>query len=157
MKILLVLLTLGLVGLLILGWMIWEWGDPWLWPHRLAIFDAFDGHVDLSAGGRYRFECGSSWNCEDVLPQLPPASDVTCVQRMKSSGACCIAEFGGLYQSEIHIYRQSGGAFTIRPVLPYCRNPEYEPSVDRISRRGQRFVPCLEHWGVERPHPVARR
>lgn len=157
MKILILILAVGPIGLLVLGWLIWEWGDPWLWPHRRAIFDAFDGHVDPSAGGGYRFECGSSWNCEDVLPQLPPASDVTCVQRMVSSGACCIAEFGGLYQSEIHIYRQADGTFTIKPVLPYCRNPDYDPSADRMSSKWQGFVPCFEHWGVEKPTTADRR
>ena len=90
------------------------------------------------------------------MAQLPAASRVGCAQRMVPDGACCFAEFGDLYSSEIHIYRQKDGTYLIKATVPACKNPEHDPSADPGSPGQLEFVPCPQRWGVE-AHPVVNQ
>ena len=155
-------LPLALVGVVILfAWLVLDWGLPQLWPHRWAIVRAFDGNVDHSGGGNYRFDCGWA-GCAEIMQELPAATWANCSHRLVRAGAlvrpgaCCIAEFGSLYQSEVHVFREADGTYTLQATVPYCRNANYDPSASRGSVSRQRFVPCFEHWGLE-PPPVATR
>jgi len=158
MKILLVLLTLGLVGLLILAGLTLLWDtDPTRWPHRWAILDAFDGQVDPTAGGKYQFEClATAWSCEDILPKLPRATKVKCTHWMKSWGACCMAYFEDRYSAEIHIYRERGGKYLIRPRLPSCRVDQSDLQADHTEAE-PRYEACLDHWGLDPRLAVSTR
>ena len=153
MKILLVILTVGLLGLVVLGGLSWEWGAPWLWPHRWAILDAFDGQVDPTADGRYQFDC-DAWNCAGVLPQLPRATEVCCVSSLKPRGACCTTHFQGRYGSEVHIYREDGGQYRITLTVP-CPIRERDPQATQTA--AERYAQCFEHWGLEPPPAVVKR
>ena len=151
----LLLLASGLASLVGFVWLVFQWGEPPRWPHRWAIVRAFDGNVDLSRGGNYRFDCGPA-DCADVIPQLPSVTRAFCGQWLRPAGACCIADFGTLYRSEVHVFHETDGTYRIALKPPYCRNPNYDPSTSRRSVWGTEFVPCFERWGLQSP-PVATR
>ena len=52
-------------------------------PFETAIATAFNGKTELGPGSRYSVVC-AGFECDEVLPRLPPVSSVECRQSMVS-------------------------------------------------------------------------
>ena len=139
-------------------------------PFENAIATAFNGKTDIAPGSSYGVIC-AGFDCDEVLPRLPPVSSVECVQHLVGSdvrkwkirqilltlvepkysrippkagsksierdiegpGACCLAHFGELGRTEIHIYRQAE-RYTIFLTEPRMR--EVVKALDERQSRG---------------------
>jgi hypothetical protein len=109
--------------------------DPYrftsLRPFENAIATTFNGKADIGLRSSSGVVC-AGFECEEVLPRLPPVSSVRCTQHMRSAnlpkydihitapGACCLAQFGELGRTEVHIYRQAE-RYTILLTEPQMR------------------------------------
>ena len=91
---------------------------PKLGSFQKVIATAFNGKTDIGPESQYAVVC-AGFDCDEVLPRLPPVSDVWCSQSLRRSdlrkydihmtgpGACCRAVFGELGGTEVHIFRQA--------------------------------------------------
>ena len=163
-------LVVALVALLMALLIVNPYRFTSLRPFESAIATAFNGKADIGSASGHAVVC-AGFDCDEVLPRLPPVSSVDCVQHVVGSnlpkwnkqiyvilrtlvepkysrtspeagsksierdiegpGACCLAQFGELGRTEVHIYRQEQ-RYTILLTEPRMRKvvaalPERQP------------------------------
>ena len=85
---------------------------------KWAISRAFDGKSNPLENPKLEIECGG-FDCEEVIPNLPAVSRVSCVEDLGPVGACYHVQFGEKLGSEVHVWWTGYGRYRIllkRPV-----------------------------------------
>ena len=108
-------------------------------PDR-AIRSIFDGESNPLQNPKLEIEC-RGFDCNEVVPHLPAATDVRCVSDLLPIGACCPTGFGDVTGSEIHIWWKGFGRYKITLTAPGCPNPQFDPTADFLEPR---WVSCGE-------------
>lgn len=117
-----------------------------------AVASALNGQIDPSDTNRFEWEC--RWDCpdQDWMQAVPKVRDVRCVQRLRSSGACCQAYFPNGVYSEVHVFRTGFHRYRMQFYsYPMCRNPDFDPAADPDSPEGNGWMRCDELWRSRPP------